>query len=529
MDPHKLVLLIHTLKHLRFRQLYFRGYYLIRNRFFRKDYKKPLNKDIEPLKWKDSFLYTDSFKKENTFEFLNVSNTFNAQIDWNHNVLGKLWTYNLNYFDFLNQATITSEEGVALIQDYIEKDSVLIDGKEPYPISLRGINWIKFLSKHSISNPEINQTLFNHYQTLLKNIEYHLLGNHLLENGFSLFFGAYYFKDEFLYAKAKQILMEELNEQILKDGAHFELSPMYHQILLHRVLDCIRLLQLNSWKEDGLLGQFLKEKALKMLSWLQEASFSNGSIPMVNDSAYGIAPTSTQLFDYAKNLCLKWPKGELSDSGYRKFSQPTYELFVDVGNIGPTYQPGHAHSDTFSFELYLHKQPFIVDVGTSTYEKDQKRMSERQTYSHNTVMVNRRDQTQVWSVFRVANRAKIINLKENPNMVLATHNGYKSIGIVHERSFSAVENIIIHDKILSKKEKALISEAFFHVHPSIKNININRNQVLFKDIDVSFNFEGHVNQIKLEEYQYSLGFNRTESAQKICVSFSKELITNIVL
>ena len=33
--------------------------------------------------------------------------------------------------------------------------------------------------------------------------------------------------------------------KILEDGGHFELSPMYHQIMLFRVLDCIQLLKLN--------------------------------------------------------------------------------------------------------------------------------------------------------------------------------------------------------------------------------------------------------------------------------------------
>ena len=66
----------------------------------------------------------------------------------------------------------------------------------------------------------------------MDNIEYHILGNHLLENGFSLFFGAYYFQDEKFYVKAKKILTDELDEQILEDGAHFELSSMYHQIML---------------------------------------------------------------------------------------------------------------------------------------------------------------------------------------------------------------------------------------------------------------------------------------------------------
>ena len=111
----RLRLLIHTLKYLRFKQLYYRGYYLIRNRFFKKEYKKTLSKKIDSLNWENPFLYTDSYKNKYTFKFLNLSHTFNSQIDWNYDAYGKLWTYNLNYFDFLNQATITTKEGINLI------------------------------------------------------------------------------------------------------------------------------------------------------------------------------------------------------------------------------------------------------------------------------------------------------------------------------------------------------------------------------------------------------------------------------
>lgn len=524
MDSRKLVLLFHTLRYLRFKQLYFRGYYLIRNRFFKKDYKKTLNRTVELLKWKNSFLYTDSYKNENVFNFLNLSHTFNSEIDWNHNAFGKLWTYNLNYFDFLNQQNISSEEGLSLIEEYVKNDTVLKDGKEPYPISIRGINWIKFLSKHSISNPEINQVLYNHYEILLNNLEYHLLGNHLLENGFSLFFGAYYFKDEVMYLKATAILKEELTEQILNDGGHFELSPMYHQIILHRLLDCISLVELNSWKEDGIV-LFLKEKALKMSSWLQQVTFFDGNIPMVNDSAYGIAPTSKQLFDYAKQLGLNWNKVMLLDSGYRKFAQSNYELFVDVGNVGPNYQPGHAHSDTFNFELYVLGNPIIVDTGTSTYEKNELRQEERETAAHNTVKIGNQEQSQVWGGFRVAKRAKVNILEETKSQVKAIHNGYSSIGVKHTRSFaSEASQIVIEDSI--NKEIQQEQTAFFHFHPSVKQIKILENSVKLSEENILLTFENSLN-IELLPFAYATGFNQREKSQKIAVSFQKNLKTQI--
>ena len=90
-----------------------------------------------------------------------------------------------------------------------------------------------------------------------------MLGNHLLENAFSLLFGAYYFQDDKLYNKSKYLLISELNEQVLKDGAHFELSPMYHQIIYSRLLDCIQLIKLNSfWKKDDLLSCLVVKASL---------------------------------------------------------------------------------------------------------------------------------------------------------------------------------------------------------------------------------------------------------------------------
>ena len=155
---------------------------------------------------------------------------------------------------------------------------------------------MKFLSNNQVKDELINNTLYFHYCILFKNLEYHLLGNHLLENAFSLLFGAYYFQDEKLYNKSKDLLISELNEQVLKDGGHFELSPMYHQIILLRLLDSIQLIKLNSkWEIDDLLS-FLKAKASLMISWLQNITYKNGNIPMVNDATFKIAPNSKKLF-----------------------------------------------------------------------------------------------------------------------------------------------------------------------------------------------------------------------------------------
>lgn len=528
MDFNKIKLLINTVIYLRFIQIYYRIYYFLRNRFFRYNVKKRIINDFNSIVWKNRIDYDNSyFKKENSFTFLNIFHFFSDKINWNINQFGKLWTYNLNYFDFLNQENISKETGLQLIQDFIKNDAILKDGKEPYPISLRGINWVKFLSNNQVKDELINNTLYFHYCILFKNLEYHLLGNHLLENAFSLLFGAYYFQDEKLYNKSKNLLISELNEQVLKDGAHFELSPMYHQIILLRLLDSIQLIKLNSeWKKDDLFS-FLEAKASLMISWLCNITYKNGDIPMVNDATFNIAPNSKKILTYAKYLGINSQDIPLSDSGYRKINSNNYELLIDVGNVGPSYQPGHTHSDTFNFELMKRGTPIFVDTGISTYEKNVNRQEQRSTQSHNTVKIGSKEQTQVWGGFRVAKRAKITHLIEKPNLIEASHDGYLSNGYKHTRSFLWGEKyLILSDEInRSTSNKA---KAYFHLHSSVKKPLVDGNTIILESSGVSIEFE-RASTVYVEEYQLSAGFNKTNLAYKIIVLFDQTLKTKISL
>ena len=108
-------------------------------------------------------------------------------------------------------------------------------GKDPYPTSLRIINKIKFISFNDIYDKKINDLLKEDSERLYHNLECHY-GKSFLENVFALFFSSFYFDETKYFSKSKTILIHEINEQILDDGAHFELSPMYHSIILYRIL-----------------------------------------------------------------------------------------------------------------------------------------------------------------------------------------------------------------------------------------------------------------------------------------------------
>ena len=524
MNKNKLILLFYTVKYLKPIQVYFRLFYVLR-RIYRKytSFIYPLSKVSKAyLLTLDKSIPSLNIYTKKTFTFLHLSKTFEDKIDWNYMENGKLWTYNLTYFDYLNQKPMIKEQGIALICDFIEQSKYIKDGFEPFPVSLRGINWIKFLSEKEIINRQINDSLYAQYYILMDNIEYHLLGNHLLENGFSLLFGAYYFHDEKFYLKARNILTEELNEQILNDGAHFELSPMYHQIMLFRVLDCINLLQNNNWKEDELLA-FLISKARVMLGWLSNITYEHGCIPLFNDSTNSIAPTTSDLNEYANRLKIEIKKLNLLESGYRKINKDRYEMILDVGAVGPDYIPGHAHSDTFNFELYIDGKPFIVDTGLSTYETNEWRTLERSTVSHNTVKIDGLEQSEVWGGFRVARRAKIIYLDETKNEIVATHDGYKRIGALHTRKFTTKpDNIMIEDSIKSTSMHEC--QAYLHFYPGIEPI-INKSLIIVDNICIRIENA----TIIMENYSYASGFNNLQDAKMVILSFKNTLKVSIEL
>ena len=523
MQTMKLLLLLNTIKFLRIKQIRYRVFYLIRNRFYKKKYECHVDVSGGHLLWTHNLEKHVSYKRGNSFTFLNIEHNFGKKIDWNWASYGKLWTYNLNYFDFLNQSAYIKSDSLLLIRDYIDRFEELNAGLEAYPTSLRCMNWIKFVSAEKVQDDVINKSIYNQYLRLLDNLEYHILGNHLLENGFSLLFGAYYFQNELFYLRAKDIIEKELIEQILDDGAHFELSPMYHQIILERLLDCLWLIKLNSWKQDSVFVARLELYAVQMLSWLNKITFRNGNIPMVNDSASDIASSTSSLLNYSNKLGLKLLNTNLSDSGYRKYENEQYELFIDVGEIGPTYQPGHAHADTFSFILHS-AIPIIVDPGITTYNIGKTRSFERSTNNHNTVSIEDKNSSEVWSGFRVGNRANVVVLEDNNGNVKAEHNGYKREFGSHKREFIMSESVVI---IRDDIRKSLKGKASFHFHPDVKiDLNISTKEIRFTNGIISF-----INSIKIESliYTFSDGFNKKRRATKIEVSFMGSLQTTIKL
>jgi len=216
-----------------------------------------------------------------------------------------------------------------------------------------------------------------------------------------------------------------------------------------------------------------------MLRWLAAMSHPDGGISLFNDAALDIAPDCAALGRYAAALGLPEvdPRADadsraivsLADSGYVRLTRGAAMLIADVGEIGPDYQPGHAHADSLSFEFSLGGRRVFVNGGTSTYEPGAERRRQRGTAMHNTVLVDGCDSSEVWHAFRVARRARPREVRSGADGGLlwleGAHDGYRRLPgrVSHRRRWElSATSLGVTDSIDGTCREAA---AHFRLHP----------------------------------------------------------------
>jgi len=271
-----------------------------------------------------------------------------------------------------------------------------------------------------------------------------------------------------------EILRQEIREQILPDGGHFERSPMYHSLVLEDLLDLINLATVFPSAVPTSDCGMWRDTASSMLGWLASMSHSNGQISFFNDAAFGIAPEQAALKHYADRLGVIGRKCRLNESGYVRLERGSIVVLFDAAPIGPDYQPGHAHADTLSVEVSNRGKAVLVNSGTSTYEAGFLRSQQRSTPAHNTASVDGLDSSEVWSAFRVARRARPFDVKtDHYSFAEAAHSGYHRLShpVTHRRRLELEGKVLrVIDTFEGSGEHRL--KVFFHLHPNNDSVPI---------------------------------------------------------
>jgi len=527
MNFSKAIRLFDTIVHLKKRQIAYRLKYI----FFKKNRLSILKKHLSTGNAQKISLQTIQFFTEKpsldqlgSICLLNQTQKFSGFPDWGQMNYGLLWNYKLNYFAFLLQEKFSPEFGKALILNH--KQTVLSgsapESLDPYPVSLRLINCLVFLSLHpNLMDKELTLWLNAQARLLADFPEYHVDGNHLLENAIALVFSGLLLEDTKVADLGFDLLDKTLKEQYLEDGAHFELCPMYHILLTYRLL---LLYQVVKRESGNGFEPMLKKSLEKQLGWLTAMQYADGSLPEFNDYIEEEHPLPEKVLKLAADLHIYPYPVQLKDSGYRKYSNSLFEVFVDVGKIGPDFIPGHSHADQLSFVLKAGNKKVFLDTGTTTYADTPDRMFEKSTAAHNTVLLDQKSSAEVWGGFRVAKRGNVVITNETPFSISAYHTGYRHLGYRHSRTFKiSADGFEITDKI---KGQPISCEArfIFETAPVLKNNLSNELQFEIWGFTVYFK---NASSFSLKESWHGGGFSIKKPCTILIINFSEELYTSL--
>lgn len=474
----------HTLRHLRPVQVYGRALHRFRRPGV--DLRAaPLRRSLNASAWVAPAEHAGSMAAATRFRFLGEERSLDAG-GWDDAGVEKLWRYNLHYF-----ADLTSVDAAArtswhrdLVERWIrENPPGAGSGWEPYPTSLRIVNWVKWALAGNALSASAEQSLAIQARWLSRRVERHLLGNHLFANAKALLFAGLLFDgpeaDAWL-SIASEILRNEIPEQILADGGQFERTPMYHALALEDALDICNVVHVCDHPPAGVMAVAgaCRARIAQMRYWLAVMSHPDGEIAFFNDAAFGIAPEKRALEEYAARL--SFPEiappatglTRLEPSGYARLSNESAVVLVDVAPVGPDYLPGHAHADTLSFELSVFSRRVFVNSGTSLYGVSDERLRQRGTAAHNTVVIDGLNSSEVWSGFRVGRRARPFDVRmgDGPTSLAGAHDGYRHLrgSRVHRRRWHLRGEALIVTDIIEGAFRT--AESRLHLHPDVQPI-----------------------------------------------------------
>jgi uncharacterized heparinase superfamily protein len=417
------------------------------------------------------------------FRLLNLEGTCSDPDHWGGQGRSALWTYHLHYFDDLNAADASTRRSwhERLVSRWIAENPPGVGvGWDPYPVSRRMVNWIKWsLAGQALTLPA-RHSLAVQARWLERRIESHLQGNHVFANAKALIYAGLYFEgpeaDRWL-RRGSFLMQAEIGEQILADGGHFERSPMYHAAFIEDMLDIVNINRAYGRAADPAWRATIG----RMMDWLDAMTHVDGQIAFFNDAAFGVAPDFAQLRSYAarQDLRLEPPVSHeragvrrLMPSGYVRIDLPPFHLICDIAPVGPDHLPAHAHADALSFELSFRGRRIFVNSGTSEYGVGAERQRQRGTAAHNTLVLDGENSSEVWAGFRVArrSRARLLQLcaEDSALRVVGEHDGYQRLHgkNMHRRSWTLrPDELLIEDMVEGPFASA---KCYFHLHPEIQ-------------------------------------------------------------
>lgn len=488
-----------------------------------------------------SFVFQEAWDMERT----NIPVTFDKAIEWDYVPYeDQEWAYMLNrhrYWITLGQAFLLTKNEIYLhaysrqIGDWIlsnptpsSMETNLITWRT-IEAGIRCSNWINTLpyfidrlepelfTRILVSVYEQMEYLIPGYDRWRAVSNWGVLENHGLFK-VALTFPEFKNSDQWMTLSIER-LKETAFLQVMKDGIHWEQSPMYHNEVLLSYLDVIYL----SNKHKVSLSPIIVDIAQKMAFADLFMAKPNHCQPMKGDS------DNFDLRDVLTMSSIIFKDGVLKTGGYERIDyqnlwnfgiegKQIYEsiepiepasasasfehsgnffmrsgwnkedlyLFFHCGQLGG----GHGHADLLHFDIHAYGKDLLTDQGRYNYSDScELRKQLKQGSAHNTTLVDNIDFTEyidTWSYGRVANPTATKWITDDLyDYVEGSHNGYwhleDPVHVQRRILFVKPYYWVLLDEFFCKGQHSF--SQFFHFPPGKVEVNHMTKNVstLFED------------------------------------------------
>ena len=392
-----------------------------------------------------------------------------------------------------------AQEVVRQIKSWIDASpyGTGMNWRSPLELGIRLINWVWALDLIDAS-PALeseNRNLIGAFaeahiwEVARKYSKYSSANNHLIGEAAGVYVGAAYFDATRAAARyradAKQILIDEMAQQVDDDGIHKELALGYHVFVLQFFLLAWHAGQRSNDPFPAAFTDKLRKMADTLQIWLaaggegvQYGDADDGYVldlggargdasgwvaathAIVNDSATTPVEAAEHCIWLTSDAATDRPessetKRNSSDLESHQFA--TAGLNLLQANVGPNAQPvsvtfdacplgyksiaAHGHADALSITMRYNGAAFFVDPGTYDYfTYDDWRNYFRSTRAHNTVEVDGCDQSEMLGKFLWGARAttQVVEWQatNESTRVAAEHDGYQRLSdpVTHRRT-----------------------------------------------------------------------------------------------
>jgi len=406
---------------------------------------------------------------------------------WHPGDLSHLERLHLHYLEYLEG--VDDEAFTAIVLDWIAQNPAYhagywIDSWNAYALSIRSVVLMQEYAERAsrLSAPTrqaIERSVAAQIGFLERNLEVDIGGNHLLKNIKALLWAGCFFTGPRALSwrvLGEQLLERELDEQVLADGFHFELSPSYHIQAFVDLVECIPLVAATS------LRSRLRDSVARMAQVVADMTHPDGQPSLFNDGGLHMTYSpadALRAFETQVGAAVK-ARGSFAfeDAGYFGIRSAGDLLIVDCGRVGPDHLPAHAHGDILSFEWTVDGQRVVVDPGVSEYVPGEWRRYSRSTAAHNTVTVADADQCEFWKSFRMGRRANVTRHRASTTsglVVDGSHDGFAPLegAPCHRRQLKGTgRRLEVRDIVSGGAGQPVAARLLFH--PGLRVVRTDR-------------------------------------------------------